>query len=103
MMKSTTIGIALLTLASTLSAEIPASSDAPRKIDVPAGQLTTALRTLAAQSGVEFVYSTDQLKGFSTSGVRTKPGQARVKRTPRGSSSILALSKNPCSACLAAA
>ena len=69
MLKSTRIGIALLALAGTLSAETPAPADAPRKIDVPAGQLTIALKALAAQSGVEFVYSTDQLKGFSTNGV----------------------------------
>ena len=34
------------------------------KIDVPAGDLVTALDTLAHQTGMQFVYSADQLDGF---------------------------------------
>ncbi len=70
MLKSTNIKAALLALSCTLAVSVYAAPGTSRKIDVPAGQLTTALKTLASQSGVEFVYSTDQLEGLSTKGVR---------------------------------
>ena len=40
-----------------------------KPVDVPAGELTAALETLARQSGVEFVYQMEQLKGVRTNGV----------------------------------
>src|SRR5262245_55072565 len=39
-------------------------------IDVPAGDLTVALETLAAQSGVELFYRPEQFEGRRTNGVR---------------------------------
>ena len=45
-------------------------ADTPKSVDVPAGELAVALRELARQSGVEFVYSADQLKGVRTTGVQ---------------------------------
>ena len=36
--------------------------------DVPAGELSTALDTLARQTGSQFVYRADQLKGVRTRG-----------------------------------
>ena len=39
------------------------------QIDIPAGNLVTALDTLARQTGVQFVYSADQLAGLDTRGV----------------------------------
>ncbi len=68
MLNPTNRTTALLALAALLVAA-QAIAGTPRKIDVPAGQLTTALKALAAQSGVEFVYSTDQLEGLRTNGV----------------------------------
>jgi iron complex outermembrane receptor protein len=38
-------------------------------INIPAGDLTTSLELLAKQTGVEFVYDADQLKGITTRGV----------------------------------
>lgn len=38
------------------------------QIDIPAGNLVTALDTLARQTGVQFVYSADQLAGLDTRG-----------------------------------
>jgi iron complex outermembrane receptor protein len=58
-----------LAILAALSISAPALGDAPRRYDVPAGQLTVALKTLAEQSGVEFIYSTGLLKGLTTSGV----------------------------------
>ncbi|MGO1070950.1 TonB-dependent receptor domain-containing protein [Lysobacter sp. CA199] len=40
------------------------------RVDVPAGDLTVALDALARQSGVQFVYSADRLRGLRTRGVQ---------------------------------
>jgi iron complex outermembrane receptor protein len=56
-----------------------------RSIDVPAGDLAVALRTLAAQSGVEFFYPTDLVKGLHTEGVSGElTPQEAVARLLRG-------------------
>ncbi|MEJ1962749.1 MAG: TonB-dependent receptor [Gammaproteobacteria bacterium] len=59
----------LISIACGISLSAHAMADTPRKVDVPAGEMTTALQRLAEQSGVEFVYSADQLKGVHTNGV----------------------------------
>ena len=41
----------------------------PRRIDIPAGDLVAGLDALAAQSGAQLLYRTDQLKGVRTRGV----------------------------------
>src|ERR1700722_19884065 len=41
-----------------------------KSISIPAGDLTTSLELLAKQTGAEFVYDADQLKGITTRGVR---------------------------------
>ncbi len=46
-----------------------ADSKTTQSIDIPAGDLTTALETLARQAGVELVYRPEQLKGLRTDGV----------------------------------
>lgn len=40
-----------------------------QQINIPAGDLTSSLELLAKQTGVEFVYDADQLKGITTRGV----------------------------------
>jgi iron complex outermembrane recepter protein len=45
------------------------SDDREQSINIPAGDLTTSLELLAKQTGVEFVYDADQLKGITTRGV----------------------------------
>src|SRR5882757_5310080 len=55
--------------ACVLSTSICALADSPRRVDIPAGDLTAALDLLARQSGVEFVYSAEQLEGLRTQGV----------------------------------
>ncbi|GAA4998083.1 TonB-dependent receptor [Pseudoluteimonas lycopersici] len=42
---------------------------APRRIDIPAGDLVSGLDALAAQSGTQLLYRADQLKGARTRGV----------------------------------
>ena len=46
-----------------------AMADALKQVDVPSGDLATALQKLAEQSGAEFIYSVDQIKGIHTEGV----------------------------------
>jgi Gram-negative bacterial tonB protein./Secretin and TonB N terminus short domain. len=48
---------------------MPALADQRRQIDVPAGELITALKALTQQSGVDLVYRSEQLEGLSTQGV----------------------------------
>src|SRR5215207_1065921 len=68
-MNPTTIRRLLMAVACAISFSAQAMADTPKKINVPAGQLIPALKALGAQSGVEFVYSTDELQGLSTKGV----------------------------------
>lgn len=69
MLKTLMIRSALLAFAFAMSVAAHAYAADPKRIDVPAGDLATALQALARQSGVELVYQSDQLKGLRTKGV----------------------------------
>ena len=60
---------AMFVLACSVSAMASAQTVAVRQIDIPAGDLVTALDTLARQSGAQFIYQADQLRGLRTPGV----------------------------------
>jgi outer membrane receptor protein involved in Fe transport len=45
------------------------SADATQSINLPADDLVASLELLAKQSGIEFIYDADQLKGIKTHGV----------------------------------
>src|SRR6266498_4031687 len=60
MLKTVTFRSTLVAIACAVSVSAFAMADTPRKVDVPAGELTAALQRLAEQSGVEFVYSAEQ-------------------------------------------
>lgn len=61
----------VLLLSTACSVALAAQAQAaPGRIDLPAGELTTALNTLAKQSGTQLVYRADQLKGRRTRGVQ---------------------------------
>ena len=63
--------VRMLLLSAACSAALAAQAQAaPGRIDLPAGELTTALNTLAKQSGTQLVYRADQLKGRRTTGVQ---------------------------------
>ena len=104
MLKAVTVRAAVIALAATLSMSAHAVADSPKKVDVPAGDLTAALETLAKQSGVEFVYSADQLKGIHTNGVHGNftPEKAvikllegtKLKLTTHGSGALLISENN---------
>jgi iron complex outermembrane receptor protein len=63
--------VRVLLLSAACSVALAAQAQAaPGRIDLPAGELTTALNTLAKQSGTQLVYRADQLKGRRTTGVQ---------------------------------
>ncbi len=53
----------------SISFAVHAYAADPQRIDVPAGDLTAALESLARQSDIELVYRIEQLKGLRTRGV----------------------------------
>jgi outer membrane receptor protein involved in Fe transport len=55
-------------MASSLPMLAGAQGESPRRVDVSAGDLVTALDTLARQSGAQFIYQADQLKGHHSPG-----------------------------------
>jgi hypothetical protein len=60
---------ALVTFACALCLCAQALAEAPRVIAVPAGELSTALETVAQQAGVELLFQPEQMKGIHTNGV----------------------------------
>jgi outer membrane receptor protein involved in Fe transport len=60
---------ALIAFVCTASIAVNAYAIDRKPIEVPAGELATALRTLAAQAGVEFFYQSDLVIGLHTRGV----------------------------------
>jgi outer membrane receptor protein involved in Fe transport len=56
-----------------------------QKIDVPSSDLVTALDVLAKQSGAQFIYRADQLRGARTRGVHgTMPADAALDKLLQG-------------------
>jgi iron complex outermembrane recepter protein len=66
--KTASVRVALLTLVCVMDLSPCALADSPHEIDIPAGQLTVALQALAEQSGIQFVYSAEDLQGVCTRG-----------------------------------
>jgi len=58
----------LLALACALPA-VASAQATERRIDIPAGDMVGALDSLARQTGAQFIYDADQLKGVHTTGV----------------------------------
>jgi len=69
MLKTLMVKSGLIAALCSISVSLYAIADSPKQINVPAGDLVTALEILAKQADVEFVYQRDQLKGFHTQGV----------------------------------
>lgn len=61
---------ALTTLVCGLSLAAHSVAGSAGRLDIPAGDLTSALDLLAQQTHVEFIYSAEDLKGLRTRGVR---------------------------------
>lgn len=60
----------LLGVACSAFIAVHAQADTARPIQIPAGDLVGALDTLARQSGAQFIYQADQLRGVRTAGVK---------------------------------
>ncbi len=60
----------LFALLWSLSFTRAASADTAREIDIPPGDLVTALESLEKQAPVELVFQPDQLRGLITKGVK---------------------------------
>lgn len=69
MLKRNTLLAAAIALACSVSFTTHAAEDS-RSIEIPAGDLTIALESLARQAGIELVYRMDQVSGVKTKGVR---------------------------------
>jgi hypothetical protein len=59
----------LVTLVCALCVFVDAGGAEPRIINIPPGELATALETVAQQADVELIFQPDQLKGLQTHGV----------------------------------
>ena len=70
MLKTLMVKSTLVAFVCCVSFTAHARADSPRPINVPAGELVTALETLSKQAAVELVYQPAQLKSFQTSGVK---------------------------------
>lgn len=69
MLKSMSIRLSALVFACMVSVTALAIADAPRPVNVEAGDLVPAIESLAKQCGVDVIYPSSQLKGFKTHGV----------------------------------
>lgn len=80
MLKTMTIRATIAAILAGLSMSAHAIADTQR-IDIPAGNLLTALETLAKQANVDLVYQDAQVKGLQTGGVigELSPHDAVVK------------------------
>ena len=59
----------LIAFACSISLSAYAIAETPKQVDVPAGDLGTALQLISRQAGVELVFRADQVKGLRTEGV----------------------------------
>lgn len=76
----------LLAIACAVSLTVVAQADEVKRIDIPPGDLVTALDALARQSGAEFIYRADQLKGLRSKGIQgTLSAEAALHRMLEGS------------------
>jgi outer membrane receptor protein involved in Fe transport len=69
MLKTPMVRPALVAFICSVAFTAHAIADAPKRIEVPAGELVVALETLSRQAAVDLVFQPDQLKSFRTDGV----------------------------------
>lgn len=70
MLKTVMTRSALIAFACSISLSVYAIADGTKRaIDIPSGDLATALQLLAKQSGSDLVYRPDHVQGFATGGV----------------------------------
>ncbi|MEJ1964919.1 MAG: STN domain-containing protein [Gammaproteobacteria bacterium] len=80
----------ILALLCMVPAAVPAIAEAPKSVNVPAGELIDALESLAKQCGVDIIYPSSQLKGRRTQGVNGMlPPTDAFKRLLEGTPLVL--------------
>ncbi len=85
MLKALEAATAAVLLSVSLALTAGASADAPRAINIPPGDLVSALDELAKQADIELVYRRDELHGIRTQGVSgTLSTQEAVKKLLEG-------------------
>lgn len=85
MLKSLMFKSGLAAFACSISICAYAMADTPKQVDVPAGDLASALEMISKQAGVELVFNPEQLRGLSTKGVTGKlSSQDAVKKLIEG-------------------
>src|SRR5882762_5883135 len=68
MLNKVTFRATCITLCTMLSVGAYARADAPRRVDIPAGELSVALLKLSKQYGADLVYRPEQVYGLKTNG-----------------------------------
>jgi iron complex outermembrane receptor protein len=71
-LKSLMFKSGLVVFACSITIGAYAMADAPKQVDIPAGDLANALEMISEQAGVELVFNPAQLKGLHTKGVTGK-------------------------------
>jgi len=70
MLKHATVHSAVIGFLCTIFLVVTASADSPRQqVNIPPGDLSTALNALVKQSGADLVYRPEQVRGLKTQGV----------------------------------
>ena len=70
MLKHATVHFAVIGFLCTIFLVVTASADSPRQqVNIPPGDLSTALNALVKQSGADLVYRPEQVRGLKTQGV----------------------------------
>jgi iron complex outermembrane receptor protein len=76
---------ALIACVCAIAFAAQAMADTPREINVPAGELATALESLQKQTGLELVFRPDELKSFRTAGLKgAYPPQEAIRLLLKG-------------------
>jgi iron complex outermembrane receptor protein len=85
MLTSMTVRGTLIALACAISMSAHAIADTPKKVEIPPGELRSALLQLSKAFGVELVYQPEQLKDFRTGGIKgTYTPEAAVRILLKG-------------------
>src|SRR5690606_37047672 len=77
--------VLLLSLACSTALAAQAQAPIGVRVDVPAGDLATALDTWSRQSGTQLVYRADLVRGARSAGVRDLPADQALDKLLRGS------------------
>ncbi|WP_298576942.1 TonB-dependent receptor [uncultured Luteimonas sp.] len=85
MKPSRPLRVLLLSLACSTALAAQAQAPIGVRVDVPAGDLATALDTWSRQSGTQLVYRADLVRGARSAGVRDLPADQALDRLLRGS------------------